>query len=148
MEINKLNLFGAYLAIFILLTCCLIFIFRLNNQQVAEYWTGIAFIIAAVPLIYLLYTASHFERPILYYVQLGVMLGFITVELFLDYIFKVDFRHTKWMAISYAMFFFAGTGGMIGIASLARKSWSFISIILFFMMGHLHLFNVLKQACK
>ena len=65
------------------------------------------------------------------------MIGFIILELLLDYIFKVDFRHTKWMAISYAMFFFASTGGMIGIASQAGKSWSISAVILFLIMAAL-----------
>ena len=131
MDINKLNLFGAYLAIFILLTSSLIFVFRLLNLQKAEYWTGIAFMLSAIPIFYLVYASADFERPALYYIQLGLMIGFIIIELLLDYILKVDFRHTKWMAISYVMFFFASTGGMIGIASQAGKFWTIFSIILY-----------------
>jgi hypothetical protein len=134
MDIIKLNLFGAYIAIIILITSNLIFVFRLINQQTAEYWTGIAFMLMAIPLIYLIYSSSNIERPTLYYIQLMLMIGFIILELSLDYIFKVDFRHTKWMAISYAMFFFASTGGMIGVASQAGKSWSISAVILFLIM--------------
>ncbi|MCP3925232.1 MAG: hypothetical protein GY714_21885, partial [Desulfobacterales bacterium] len=110
MELEKINLLGAYLALFILITSSLIFIFRLLNLGIAEYWTGIAFMITAIPLAYLFYSSTNFERPTLYYIQLGLMLGFIMIELLLDYILEVDFRHTKWMTISYAMFFFASTG--------------------------------------
>lgn len=134
MDINKLNLFGAYLATFILLTSSLIFVFRLLNLQKAEYWTGIAFMLSAIPIFYLVYASADFERPALYYIQLGLMIGFIIIELLLDYILKVDFRHTKWMAISYVMFFFASTGGMIGIASQAGKFWTIFSIILYLIM--------------
>ncbi len=134
MDIIKLNLLGAYIAILILVTSSLIFIFRLTNQQTVEYWTGIVFMLTAIPLAYLIYSSSNIERPTLYYIQLVLMIGFIILELLLDYIFKVDFRHTKWMAISYAMFFFASTGGMIGIASQAGKSWSISAVILFLIM--------------
>ena len=134
MDINKLNLFGAYLATFILLTSSLIFVFRLLNLQKAEYWTGIAFMLSAIPIFYLVYASADFERPALYYIQLGLMIGFIIIELLLDYILKVDFRHTKWMAISYVMFFFASTGGMIGIATQAGKFWTIFSIILYLIM--------------
>ncbi len=134
MDIIKLNLLGAYIAIVILVTSSLIFIFRLTNQQTVEYWTGIVFMLTAIPLAYLIYSSSNIERPTLYYIQLVLMIGFIILELLLDYIFKVDFRHTKWMAISYAMFFFASTGGMIGIASQAGKSWSISAVILFLIM--------------
>ena len=134
MDIYKLNLLGAFIAIFILLTCSLIFIFRLSNQQTAEHWLGIAFMLTAIPIVYLIYSSTNTERPTLYYIQLGLMIGFIIVELLLDYIFQFDFRHTKWITISYAMLFFASTGGMIGIASQAGKSWSLISVVLFFIM--------------
>jgi len=134
MDIYKLNQLGAYLAIFILLTSSLIFVFRLSNQQTAEYWTGIAFMLTAIPIIYLIYSSKNIERPVLYYIQLGLMIGFIVLELLLDYIFKVDFRHTKWMTISYVVFFFASTGGMIGVASQAGKPWSISAVILFLIM--------------
>lgn len=134
MDIYKLNLVGACIAIFILLTGSLIFIFRLTNQQIAEYWTGIAFMLTAIPIVYLIYSSTNIERSTLYYIQLGLIIGFIVIELLLDYIFKIDFRHTKWMAISYTMLFFASTGGMIGVASQAGKTWSIISIILFLIM--------------
>jgi len=134
MDIIKLNLLGAYIAIIILFASSLIFIFRLTNHQTAEYWTGIAFMLTAIPIVYLIYSSSNIERPTLYYIQLVLMIGFIILELSLDYIFKVDFRHTKWMAISYVMFFFASTGGMIGVASQAGKFWSIIAVILFLIM--------------
>lgn len=146
MDIYKLNQLGAYLAIFILLTSSLIFVFRLSNQQTAEYWTGIAFMLTAIPIVYLIYLSKNIERPTLYYIQLGLMIGFIVLELLLDYIFKVDFRHTKWMTISYAMFFFASTGGMIGVASQAGKSWSISAVILFLIMTALTIITRAKTG--
>ena len=134
MEIEKLNLLGAFIAVFILITSILIFVFRLANHQVAEYWAGVAFMLTAIPIVYLVYSSSNIDRPTLYYIQLGLMISFITLELLVDYIFKLDFRQTKWMVISYSIFFFASTGGMIGIASQAGKSWSIIAVILFLFM--------------
>ncbi len=146
MDIIKLNQLGAYVAIFILLTTIFIFIFRLLNLQIEEYWMGIAFMLSAIPLVYLIITAVQFDRPTLYFIQLGIMISFIVAELFLDYILKVDFRHTKWMAISYVMFFFAGAGGMIGIASQAGKHWTIVSIILFFIMTGLAFYQRAKTG--
>ena len=145
MDINKLNLFGAYLAIFILIISSLIFTFRLTNQQTAEYWTGIAFMLAAIPMVYLIYSSTNFKRPILYYIQLGLMIGFIIVELLLDYIFKTDFRQTRWIVIFYVMLFFGSTGGMIGIASQAGKSWAILSIVLFLIMTTLAFLQRVKM---
>lgn len=146
MEIEKLNLLGAYVAVFILFTSILIFVFRLTNRQVAEYWTGVAFMLSIIPIVYLIYSSTYIERPKLYLIQLGLMVGFIILELLLDYILRFDFRHTKWMAISYAMFFFASTGGMIGVASQAGKSWLIISVVLFFIMFGLAFFQRAKTG--
>lgn len=116
------------------------------NQQVAEYWTGVAFMLSIIPLVYLIYSSSYIERPRLYYIQLGLMIGFIIVELFLDYILKFEFRHTKWMTIAYATFFFASTGGMIGVAAQAGKLWSIISVVLFFTMFGLAFYQRAKTG--
>jgi len=62
------------------------------------------------------------------------MIGFLIMELLLDYVLKVDFRNIKWITITYVMFFFAGTGGMIGIASQASKVFAIIAILLFLIM--------------
>lgn len=146
MDVVKLNQLGAYTSVFILSIINLIFIFRLLNQEVTEYWLGIVFIVSAVPLLYLIYTGVQLNRPILYFIQLGIMIGFIILELLLDYIFKFDFRHTNWMVISYVTLFFAATGGLIGLASQAGKSWTIISIILFFIMTGLAFYQRAKTG--
>jgi hypothetical protein len=104
------------------------------------------FILTSLPIIYLLFKANEFHRPTIYYIQLGVMLTFILVELFLDYLFKVDFRNTRWMVIAYATLFFAATGGMIGIASLSGKIYSILSIVLFLILMFLAFFQRVKTG--
>lgn len=146
MDVVKLNQLGAYTSVFILSIINLIFIFRLQNQEVTEYWLGIVFMVSAVPLLYLIYTGVQLNRPTLYFIQLGIMIGFIILELLLDYIFKFDFRHTNWMVISYVTLFFAATGGLIGLASQAGKSWTIISIILFFIMAGLAFYQRAKTG--
>ncbi len=131
------NLFGAYTAIAILSLSSLIFIFRLLNQKTIEYWIGIVFIAMVIPLIYLLLNSKQFKKPTIYYIQILTMIAFILIELILDYILTIDFRSIRWATIVYVMFFFAGTGGMIGTASQAGKLWAIISIILFFIMSAL-----------
>ena len=49
----------------------------------------------------------------------------------------IDFRSIKWMTILYVMFFFAGTGSLIGIASRAGKRWGAVAIALFLAMTFL-----------
>ena len=146
MDVNKLNVFGAYIAILIMTTGILIFAFRMARNEAAEYWTGILFMLSAIPLIYLLFTAFTIDRPTIYFVQLVVMIGFITLELMLDYVLKVDFRSIRWASISYVIFFFAGTGGMIGVASLAGRPWMIASIVLFFAMTALAFLQHIKTG--
>jgi len=146
MDVGKLNLFGAVISIVILLSCILIFVFRLSNMKTLEYWTGIAFIITAIPLSYLLLNAKQYDRPSIYYIQIGIMIAFILTELLLDYILNVHFRNTRWMVITYVMFFFAGTGGMIGIASLAGRVYSVITISLFLVMAILAFYQRAKTG--
>jgi len=82
---------------------------------------------------YLIFTAPGADRPFLYYIQAGLMLLFIILLFFVDYVFKYDFRQTQWMVVSFVVFYFAGMGGMMGIASLAGRGWTISSVILFFV---------------
>ena len=65
------------------------------------------------------------------------MIGFLVAELLLDYVFRLDFRSVRWMAIAYTTFFFAATGGMLGVASRAGKGWTIASVTLFLVMAAL-----------
>jgi len=145
-SVDKLNILGAVTSIAILLLSCFVFIFRLVNQQKAEYWSGIVFMLMAIPLMYLFLTAIQLERPTIYFIQLAIMIGFIVLELLLDYVFKINFRTIGWATIAYVMIFFAGTGGMIGIASQAGRSWAIISIILFLIMMILSFLQHVKTS--
>ena len=101
---------------------------------VPGHWIGIPILFMVFPLIYLLVNALGSDRPIIYYLQIGLMLIWLIMLFFVDYLLKVDFRQTQWMVISYVVFAFAGMGGMIGIASLAGRSWTISSVILFLIV--------------
>jgi hypothetical protein len=62
------------------------------------------------------------------------MLAWLLAEALLDYILKVDFRNTRWIVISYVVLFFAGAGGMLGVAANAGREWSVAAILLFLIM--------------
>ena len=80
-------------------------------------------------------TAPPLQRPALYYVQIGCLLAWLLVEALLDYVLKIDFRHVRWMVIGYVMLFFAGAGGMLGVAANAGREWSILAIMLFLVMA-------------
>ena len=146
MDIIKANYLGTISALIILITCNLIFVFRLLGLSKIEYYAGILFIITSLPVVYLLFIANEFHRPAIYYIQLGIMLTFIVVEFLLDYLFKFNFRDTRWMVVTYAMLFFAATGGMIGIASLSGRIYSIISILFFLIMTFLAFYQRAKTG--
>jgi hypothetical protein len=133
--LEKTNLLGAYLAVAIFSLCSLIFITRLFQQPDLGLGIGVVLLLAALPLILLLWTAPQVQRPALYYLQVGLMLAFLVVELLLDYVFKLDFRGVRPAVIAYVMLFFAGTGGMIGVAANAGGAWSLTAGILFLIMA-------------
>ncbi len=133
--LQKLNLLGAAVAHIIYLSSIFTFIARLFGNVKLGQQVGYALLLMGIPLIYLLYKAPTVERPVLYYIQVGLMFAWIVLELLLDYVFKIDFRNTRWIVISYVILFFAGTGGMLGVATQAGRGWGISAIILFLVMA-------------
>jgi hypothetical protein len=71
----------------------------------------------------------------LYYIQIGCMLAWLVAEALLDYLLRVDFRQVRWVVVGYVVLFFAGTGGMVGIATNAGRGWSLAAVALFLIMA-------------
>ena len=130
---ERLNLIGAITAQVIFLSSIITFTARMAFKTSPGHWIGLPILLCAFPLAYLLIKAPQADRSFLYYVQAGLMLAWIISLFFIDYVYKFDFRETQWMVITYVMFYFAGMGGMIGVASLAGRGWTIISVILFFV---------------
>jgi hypothetical protein len=131
----KTNLIGAIVAILFFISAILVFASRLLGKPQIGHWIGYFEFCLAIPLIYLLFTASGLHRSPLYYIQIGCFLAWLIVEALLDYILKVDFRNVQWMVISYVMLFFAGSGGLLWVAVNAGRSWTIAAVILFLIMA-------------
>ncbi len=129
------NLLGAVAAVVFYVSAILVFVFRLLGMPRVGHWIGYLEFLLAIPLIYLLLKAPSLGRSSLYYIQIGCMLAWLVVEALLDYILKIDFRHVRWMVISYVVLFFAGAGGMLGVAAQAGLTWSILAIVLFLIMA-------------
>jgi hypothetical protein len=132
---DNMNLLGAIVAVTFFVSAILVFIFRLLGKPQYGHWIGYFEFLLAIPLVFLLLKAPQLERPALYYIQIGLMLLWLIVEAVLDYILKIDFRNVRWMVISYVVLFFAGTGGMLGVATNAGREWSLLAIMLFLVMA-------------
>lgn len=132
---ERANLIGAVTAVAFLVSAIAVFVFRLLGKPQYGHWIGYFEFALAIPLIYLLIIAPASHRPTLYYIQIGAILLWLIVELLLDYILKIDFRNIRWMVISYVILFFAGAGGLVGIATNTGKGWTIASIVLFLIMA-------------
>jgi len=133
--IKKLNLLGGTVAVLFYVSAIGVFLLRLAGMSEFTRWLGYFEFLLALPLIYLLIKAPQAERPPLYYVQIGLILAWLAVELVLDYILMLDFRQAFWMVIIYVVLFFAGSGGLLGVATLAGKKWKIAAVVLFLIMA-------------
>ena len=133
--LERTNQLGAWVTILFYVSAILVFVFRLLGRPQYGHWIGYFEFLLALPLVYLLLTAPQLRRPPLYYIQIGLMVVWLVAELALDYIFEIDFRQVRWIVISYVVLFFAGTGGMLGVARNAGQGWAISAVILFLAMA-------------
>ncbi len=129
------NRLGAIVALAFYVSAILVFVARLLGAGRFEQPLGYIEFLLAIPLVYLLFTARQLERPALYYVQIGCMLAWLITEAVLDYILKINFRDVRWIVIGYVVLFFAGAGGMLGVAANAGRAWTIPAVILFLVMA-------------
>ena len=78
------DLLGAVVTLVIYAACILVFCFRLWGRADWGQWMGGVWLLTAIPLGYLLATASGHARPPLYVVQVSLMLVVLVVVLLLD----------------------------------------------------------------
>jgi hypothetical protein len=131
------DMVGAITANGYMLVVILMFVARLVGWLEVGRWLGLASSLVIIPLIYLLIVGFRAERSAIYFVWLGLMLGFALFELIVDDLLRVDFRSVRRAVVPYVMFFFGATGGMIGVASQAGKPWTALTIVVFLVMAAL-----------
>jgi hypothetical protein len=98
-------------------------------------WVGFTSSLIIVPLVYLFVVGLRTGRRKIYFVWLALMVLFALFELVVDQILRIDLRTAQWTVVPYVMFFFAATGGMIGVASQAGKTWAITTVIIFLIMA-------------
>lgn len=132
---------GAIVSISINSLLIFLFLARLKGMPRVEFWLGMAVVLHILPLLYLLVTAARYSRPAIYTLQIGLILAFLLLELLLDYLLKINFRQNTVIVIAYITLFYAGTGGLVGVASRAGKGWIWPSAISFLLMTALSLYQ-------
>jgi hypothetical protein len=135
--LETMNLLGAVTALAYTLSCSLLFVLRLVGRTGVGRAVGFAQMLFALPLAVLLAEAPGLGRTPLYYLQTGLLVAFILFEAIVDTILRVDFRGARWAVIGYVVFFFAATGGMLGVASLAGPVWMVAGAAAFLSMAGL-----------
>ena len=129
------NLAGALTANIYMLLIIAVFIMRISGQLEIGRWIGLVSTLVLIPLVYLMVIGLKTDRRCIYFVWLGLMILFVLFELVVDHILRIDFRSQQWSVIAYVMFFFAATGGMIGVASQAGKTCAILTTIIFLIMA-------------
>lgn len=132
-----MELLGAITAHVILVSSIVTFTARMVFDLRPGHWIGIPLLLTVFPLGYLLINAPVADRPILYYIQVGLMLVWIVALFLLDYVYRVDWRETQSIVVPFVVLYFAGVGGMIGVASLAGREWMISAAVLFLIAGAL-----------
>ena len=129
------NLVGAMTANVYMLLIIAMFTTRILGWFEIGRWIGFATSFVLIPLIYLFVVGLKTNRRIIYFVWLALMVLFTLFELVVDQILAIDIRSSQWTVIPYVMFFFAATGGMIGVAMQAGKPWTMLTCIMFLIMA-------------
>jgi hypothetical protein len=129
------DLLGALSANAYMLLVSAMFLARIFGWAAAARWLGLASALVVIPLLYLFIAGLRTDRSLIYFVWLGLMIAFAIFELVADGILRLDLRSKQSVLIPYVMFFFAATGGLIGLAGQAGKPWSAVTIADFLIMA-------------
>jgi|WetSurMetagenome_2_1015567.scaffolds.fasta_scaffold79433_5 hypothetical protein len=129
------DLVGAITANVYMLLIIAVFIARILGLLEISRWIGFTSSLIIFPLLYLFVVGLKTSRRKIYFVWLGLMVLFVLFELVVDQILRIDIRSAQWTVVPYVMFFFAATGGMIGVAAQAGKAWSISTSLVFIVMA-------------
>jgi hypothetical protein len=129
------DLIGAITANVYMLLIIAVFVARILGLLEISRWIGFTSSLVIFPLLYLFIVGLRTSRRKIYFAWLALMILFVLFELIIDQILRVDLRSQQSSVIPYVMFFFAATGGMIGVASQAGKTWAITTGIIFLIMA-------------
>jgi hypothetical protein len=131
------DLVGAITANVYMLLIIAVFVGRILGLLEISRWIGFTSSLVIFPLLYLFIVGLRTSRRKIYFAWLALMIVFVLFELIIDQILRVDLRSQQSSVVPYVMFFFAATGGMIGVASQAGKTWAITTVIIFLIMATL-----------
>ena len=134
-QVRVADLVGAITANVYMLLIIAVFAARILGLLEIGQWIGLASTLALIPLAYLFVVGLHTNRRRIYFVWLSLMISLLLFELIVDHMVRLDFRSATWTAVPYVMFSFGATGGMIGVAAQAGRTWAIVTTLIFIIMA-------------
>jgi hypothetical protein len=109
-----------------------IFLSRPKGLKRVEYILGLIVVAMILPLGIAVILNVHGKREWWAVVLPLILLSFLVIELFFDYILKLDFRKTKLLG-PYLLVYYLALMAMIGYSFLVGKSYGFITLSTYFL---------------
>jgi hypothetical protein len=88
--------------------------------------------VLGIPLLAAAMVNALGARPLWTFVLPGLLVLSDTVEFFLDYLLKFDFRHSRWLG-PYLGLYYLALMGMIGYTFAVGKPYGFLTLITYFI---------------
>jgi hypothetical protein len=132
MPTNTIDFIAFIAANIVNITMVILFICRTKKLEKAEYFLGLIVVAMILPLAYIVIVNFLQNREWPFYILPISLILFLLVELYLDYIKKIDFRNST-LIWPYIVLYYLGLMGMIGYTFLANKTFGFITLGTYFI---------------
>ena len=109
-----------------------IFLSRPRRLRRVEHALGIVLLTLAIPLTISIALNLVGKREWWTVVLPSLLVVFLTIELILDYILKLEFRNTR-LLWPYLLLYYLSSWGMIGYTFLVGKPYGFITLVTYFL---------------
>lgn len=132
MDLASLDLILCVTANLVNLLMVGIFLSRTKGLKRVEFWLGLGLEMLALPLIIAVILNVIEGRELWFSILPLPLIVFLIVELWLDYLLKLDFRRSGFLG-PYLILYYLGLMGMIGYAFLVSKVWGFGTLVTYFL---------------
>ena len=109
-----------------------LFLARAAGARGAERAFGLGTVVLVVPVVVAVILNAAGGRGWWYVVLPMVLVVFLCVEVVLDYILGLDFRHTR-LLWPYLLLFYLAVNAMIGYAFLVGRAYGFVTLATYFL---------------
>lgn len=109
-----------------------VFLARVRGQKRVEHTAGLGTVLMGIPLAAAV-LLNAFGRRDIWYILLPIpIILHCVIELFVDYIWKLDFRNTRWLW-PYLVLFYIGQWLLVGYAFLVSNLYGFVTLVAYFL---------------